>query len=305
MAKEYYNKEELEKIKQVQRLAYECVTAVEAKLEEGMTEKQVSNMLDDYLKQRGVRNFFHMGFAWFGDRAGFHDFSQPLEFNSDIKQLVDSFLENTGVPIPHFGFEFMPSDRKLKKGMGIILDVAPTLNGWSADIGYACVFGNNTRVDKAIEDLEPFRSVILDMVKKEKTMAEIYKVTENMIFDMGYENSHGRYPLGVLAHKVGPIPLNNVLPPLRIMGFHPHSLLYLIGHRVQQLINPHDNKTPFWTRDAMVRPEPGLWAVEPHIGSSEFGVKWEEILVVTDTDAFWLDDDLPHVNRWKSKNKAA
>jgi len=28
------------------------------------------------------------------------------------------------------------------------------------------------------------------------------------------------------------------------------------------------------------------------------GAKFEELLVVTDDDAFWLDDDLPHVRRW-------
>jgi hypothetical protein len=28
-------------------------------------------------------------------------------------------------------------------------------------------------------------------------------------------------------------------------------------------------------------------------------VKFEELLVVTEDDAFWLDDDLPHVRRWQ------
>ncbi len=43
---------------------------------------------------------------------------------------------------------------------------------------------------------------------------------------------------------------------------------------------------------------PGLWAVEPHIGGDGVGVKFEELLVVTDDDAFWLDDQLPHSLRW-------
>lgn len=29
------------------------------------------------------------------------------------------------------------------------------------------------------------------------------------------------------------------------------------------------------------------------------GAKFEELLVITDDDAFWLDDDLPHVHRWR------
>ena len=48
---------------------------------------------------------------------------------------------------------------------------------------------------------------------------------------------------------------------------------------------------------------PGLWAVEPHIGFRDVGVKFEELLVVTEDDAFWLDDDLPHVRRWQEQNR--
>jgi hypothetical protein len=39
----------------------------------------------------------------------------------------------------------------------------------------------------------------------------------------------------------------------------------------------------------------GLWAVEPHLGRGEFGVKFEEILVVTSDSVYWLDDQLPHM----------
>jgi hypothetical protein len=46
--------------------------------------------------------------------------------------------------------------------------------------------------------------------------------------------------------------------------------------------------------------EPGLWAVEPHIGFCGVGVKWEELLVVTEDDAYWLDDNLPHVRRFEA-----
>ena len=43
---------------------------------------------------------------------------------------------------------------------------------------------------------------------------------------------------------------------------------------------------------------PGLWAVEPHVGFRGVGAKFEELLVVTPDDAYWLDDDLPHVRAW-------
>jgi hypothetical protein len=45
--------------------------------------------------------------------------------------------------------------------------------------------------------------------------------------------------------------------------------------------------------------------VEPHLGLGDVGAKFEELLVVTEDDAYWLDDDLPHVRRWASASAAA
>jgi hypothetical protein len=55
--------------------------------------------------------------------------------------------------------------------------------------------------------------------------------------------------------------------------------------------------SPNWnhTRSSDHPPTPGLWAVEPHLGKNGVGAKFEEILVITETDAYWLDDGgLPH-----------
>ncbi|MFJ8045942.1 M24 family metallopeptidase [Kitasatospora sp. NPDC096147] len=39
---------------------------------------------------------------------------------------------------------------------------------------------------------------------------------------------------------------------------------------------------------------PGLWAVSPRLAFRGVGVAFEELLVVTEDSACWLDDDLPH-----------
>ena len=39
----------------------------------------------------------------------------------------------------------------------------------------------------------------------------------------------------------------------------------------------------------------GLWAIEPHIGWAGGGAKFEEILVVEQGRAYWLSDDVPHL----------
>lgn len=286
MSKEIYSKNELKKFRDVQKLAYDCVTEIRDHLKVGMTEKQAAKMIDTWLRKKGVRNFFHMGFAWFGDRTRFKNFNKPLQFSTSF------------IPIPHFGFEFLPSNRRLKKGMPVILDVGPSMNGIAADIGYSFAFGSNPKINKAIMDLKKFRSLILRMARQKKTMKEIYQATDKLLTGMGYESCHGIYPLGVLGHKVGKVPLT-FLPRVRVMGFHTQTFIYLLRHAVKKLWNQKKNKTPFWTHDANVPLEPGLWAVEPHIGKGNIGVKFEELLVVTSRDAYWLDDDLPHVNFWK------
>ncbi|PQM44942.1 hypothetical protein C1Y40_04900 [Mycobacterium talmoniae] len=41
--------------------------------------------------------------------------------------------------------------------------------------------------------------------------------------------------------------------------------------------------------------------MEPHLGRDGVGLKFEELLVVTDDgDAYWLDDDVPHMRRWNA-----
>jgi hypothetical protein len=57
--------------------------------------------------------------------------------------------------------------------------------------------------------------------------------------------------------------------------------------------------SPLWgpTSASDHAPTPGLWAVEPHLGAGDVGAKFEELLVITEHDAYWLDDDVPHVRR--------
>jgi hypothetical protein len=43
--------------------------------------------------------------------------------------------------------------------------------------------------------------------------------------------------------------------------------------------------------------------VEPHLGFRGVGAKFEELLVVTEDSAYWLDDDLPHVRRWQARQQ--
>jgi len=58
-------------------------------------------------------------------------------------------------------------------------------------------------------------------------------------------------------------------------------------------------RMPLWNAGAGsdARPDPGLWAFEPHVRKGDLGAKWEEIMVIDAAGARWLDDSLPHVTR--------
>jgi Xaa-Pro aminopeptidase len=269
-----YSEAELDKFRQVQRLAYDCVQHVETQLTAQMTEREAAKLMRDYLSAHGGGQYFHKPFAWFGDRTAF------VNFWSDV--------------------HFFPSNRRLAWGLPVILDVAPMVDGYAADIGYSCVYGRNDLFERMVLDLASYRTLILRGVRAERTLQQIYREVDELIRSQGYENRHERYPYGVLAHRIGRVGPSR-LDRVTVGGFGASALRWLAseGGAFRRGIS---HPSPFWNdKDQSAhRATPGLWAVEPHIGHQGVGVKWEELLVVTEGDAFWLDDDLPHVRRWKS-----
>jgi Xaa-Pro aminopeptidase len=256
----------LDTVRSVQRLAYDCVLDTRKKLQIGMTEKDVASIMENFFLERGHKVFFHRPFAWFGDRTNFTGFKKPS--------------------LSSPGLEFMPSDRRLEDGMPVTLDVAPSVKGLAVDIGYSFSFGENAPVEKARKDLLDFREIILKAAKERIPIKDLYARVEERINELNYQNCHSFYPLGVLGHKIGKLPLLG-LPKISVMGFHPQAYLYLLKEMgMGAALLTHNESRPMG---------PGLWAVEPHIGRDGFGVKFEEILVVTKTDAYWLDEQLPHV----------
>jgi Xaa-Pro aminopeptidase len=266
---------ELRGFQAVQRLAYECAETVAAQLRPGTTERDAARALRAEAAARGVRDWFHLPFAWFGDRTAFAGFKVPTQF--------------------------FPTNRPLEPGMPFILDLAPIHGGFTADIGYSGSLGPNPLQDRLITDLREHREFILSEVRKRRSLRRIYQDVDGLMVRQGYQNRHRAYPFGVIAHKVDRVKQRRWSP--HIAGFGTQSLRGLVkdalhGHR--------EGWSPLWSpyRISDHPPHPGLWAVEPHLGFRGTGAKFEEILVVTDSadpeqSAFWLDDELPHVKRWK------
>src|SRR5438067_1126496 len=79
--------------------------------------QKLTNAVRSPNQAKGLWKYCRTPFAWFGDRTAFVNFWNDLHF--------------------------FPSNRSLAWGLPIILDVAPIVDGYPADIGYSCVFGQN------------------------------------------------------------------------------------------------------------------------------------------------------------------
>lgn len=269
---------DLDQVKAVQKLAYECVRHTRSNLREGMSEIDAAKIMENFFREKDHKVFFHKPFVWFGDRTNFTNFKRPS-------------LPGRGQLLPHLGMEFLPTNRKLQNGMAVTLDVAPAVMGLAVDIGYSFGFGETPEIDKARRDLLALRQEILTMAKEKLPIKDLYRGVDRSIYKMGYKSCHDLYPLGVLGHKIGKIP-TSMFPRISIMGFHPEAYLFLMKEMISgAAILKEDESRPMGN---------GLWAIEPHIGTKSFGVKFEEILVVSDDDIYWLDDELPHVTDLKS-----
>ena len=266
---------ELQGFRATQRLAYDCVQAVEAQLRPGMTELEACALMKSYLTERGIDQMFHEPFAWFGDRTAFRDIRRDQDF--------------------------LPSDRRLEKGMPVILDIAPIREGYTADIGFSTSLGGNEEVDRLQQVLMEARDFILQSVRARKTFRQIYRELDGLLASHGLLNVHRAYPERVLAHRVFRYEHSRAqqfLQRFRVMGFGLPSYVYVLGKSALARLAPRWFESPLWNDgpESDHAPSPGLWAVEPHLATPNYrvGAKWEEILVVTADDAYWLDDEVPH-----------
>lgn len=270
--------DDLERFREVQQLAYRCVIEVADGLDEGVTERETCARMRRWLRDNGTDDWFHVPFAWFGDRSAFRGFRTPLQF--------------------------FPTTRRLADGMAFILDVAPIRDGAVADVGYAAALGDCPVQAAILDDLEAHRDLILERVRSGDTMAQVYDAVDALARQQGYDNRHREYPFRVLAHQVDAVP-GGLGSGLAAGGFGVRTLATLLRSVAEGGRRP--GGPPLWNGDrgSARPPGPGLWAVEPHLGLRGVGAKFEELLVVRpDGDAFWLDDDLPHVRRWAAQAHA-
>lgn len=269
---------DLDGFRAAQRLAYACAKAIHVELRPGITEREVAARMKAWLAEHGATDCLHQPFAWFGHRTAFRGLI-------GVNQLKG------------FNPAFFPGGKRLEANMPFILDCAPTLNGYTADIGYAGVLGKNDVLDQLMDDLAPHRQLIIDMVRERRLMSEVSQAVDALCVKQRVDARHHAYPFAVLAHRVEKLPDTPIAPKISVGRFGIRSVLSLARETAQGL---KEGWSPLWAsaQRSAHAPVPGLWAVEPHLGFRDVGAKFEELLVITENDAYWLDDDVPHVQRW-------
>ena len=277
----HHSVEDLARFRQAQRLAYDCAETIASQMRVGMTERQVAAMMKEYLLDHGADDCFHQPFAWFGDRTAFRG--------------LIAFKQLKG-----FNPAFYPGFRRLEENMPFILDCAPTIHGCTADIGYCGVIGVNPLLDKMMDDLLAYRQLILKMAKERRPLGEISRAVDLLCAQQGYDPRHKAYPFETLAHRIEKLEDDGKQSHLAIANFGVRNVSELVRDYFK---GRKEGWNPIWnsSKASDHPPTVGLWAVEPHLGFKDVGAKWEELLVVTDDDAFWLDDDVPQVRRWKER----
>ncbi|AXQ28517.1 aminopeptidase P family protein [Solimonas sp. K1W22B-7] len=256
---------DVEGFRAAQRLAYDCVVAVGKEMQEGDSELEVTERLQAWLDAHGAPNFLHRPFAWFGEHSRFSGY--------------DSF------------HDFHPGDRRLKATDIAILDVSPIVNGYIGDVGYTLSLSASPALRKAQRLLRELREEIPGLFMSSRSTAQIWQAVDRRIADAGYTNCHALYPLSVLGHRVYHVTESKdsgLRLPLRRFGvnwFSATAQRAFLSHGLfKEVLNPDHRGSKL-----------GLWAIEPHVGGAGFGAKFEEILVVEDGRAYWLDDEVPHL----------
>lgn len=283
-----YSAADLDRFRQVQRVAYDIALRVESQLQAGLTEAEACTLIAAAQAEHEVIQVFHRPYAWFGAHT------QPGygEGPGDASDAVE--LAATGVEPSTSMF---PTDQRLAEGDAVILDLAPVAHGVASDIAYSCAFGHNDVLAELDAGLARIRTLLLEGIRAGESMLMLYHELDEQVAKHGWESCHHRYADRALGHLVFPLghdpERSSPLP-----GWGTAAAEQMLAAGIEAL--DHGTCYPLWNDSAFTDypATPGLWAIEPHIGRDGTGAKFEELLVVTGDDAYWLDDALPHTQRW-------
>lgn len=276
-----FTAEQLRRFAELQRAVYGVLEAVAETLRPEVTEREVARRIHRTLRSElGMKSYFHVPVALFGERTAY-----PGKFGQ---------------------LEALPTERRLQAGEVAILDCAPIIEGYTIDCSMAWAPPASPAARTFAEAdglLQRLRGLILARARGDAgqrgNMRDIAREVDRTITEAGFENCHRKHIAAVLGHRV----MRSESPRLdraRVWGLGVIPATWFLA-TTAWANRKHPAATPNWnhTRHSNAPLQPGLWAVEPHVARDGVGVKFEEMLLVTDDDVRFLDDELAHTRRWQ------
>lgn len=270
---------ELAQFRDYQRRSYAVLQDIAATLRVGETEKDVARRIHRGLRAAGATGYFHVPVALFGERT-----SYPGAFGQ---------------------LGALPTERRLTPQDTVILDAAPIFDGYTVDTSLTLRCDGQalpTALDQALLDC---RAAICARVNEGHSMREIARAVNAAVVERGLDNCHKKHIGQVLGHRVTR-ETSAVLRGRAIWDLAPRQVGWFFL-RSYQAAHGRPTQTPNWnhTRQCDCLPQDGLWAIEPHVAKDGVGAKFEDILVIERGRAYYLDEDLPHNQRWRQAGLAS
>lgn len=259
----------LERFRSLQQQVRAVLQSTAATLRVGDSERAVAARLHDGFRALGVRHYFHVPVALFGERTAY-----PGDFGA---------------------FGALPTEKRLARDVPVILDAAPIIDGHVIDVSLPVVFGECEHHAPLMEHLQSLREAIPEAVRAGASFRQIAQDVDRLIRGWGLENCHRKHIGAVLGHRVTYAP-DHWLARQRIWGLGAWHAAWFIGRSLAARRHG-DAGSPNWNhgRESNHAPSDGLWAVEPHIARDGVGAKFEEILVIQDGQVYWLDQPMAAV----------
>ena len=148
-----------------------------------------------------------------------------------------------------------------------------------------------------MQHLMQYRDSVPTAINNGDSFKLIAEQVQETMSAAGYEPVHTKHPAEVLGHRA--VKTLNLPVQLRIQGFDAVSLSWF-KLKDSMAKSGLGRRSPLWNtlKTSDHQAHDGLWLVEPHAGLGAVGAKWEEILIIEDGKARWLDDNPPHVRQW-------
>ena len=290
-----YSAADLDRFRRVQRLAYDIALRVESQLQVGITEIEACTLVAAAQTECEVIQVFHDPWVLFDGRTALVCGAESAGTREREQAREGTGTGGSGMSQSN---DLVPTNQALRDGAPVIIDLAPVAHGVSSDVAYSCVLGTNRVFEELDAGLARIRSFLRDGIAARSSMLALYHELDERLAARGWESCHHRQADRALGHLVFPLE-HETDRPTPLPGWGAVAAEKMLAAGIDAL--DHGTCYPLWNDSSFTDypATPGLWAIEPHIALDGVGVKFEELLVVTDDDAYWLDDDLPHVRRWK------